>query len=534
MRRVIGFASAAVIGAAAAAPLVTATTGSRLVPPLEVSLSAATTCENLKSVSLPNTTITSAETVAAGAFTPPPANGRAGAAGRGRGPAANPYAEVPAFCRVTATLKPSADSDIKMELWMPTAGWNGKYQTAGNGGYAGNVGQQGLAAGVRRGYAIAATDTGHTGGAENMYGHPEKIVDFAYRALHETTVQSKALVAAFYGSGPKYSYFSSCSTGGRQALMEASKFPDDFNGIVAGDPAIYTSHQAAQQLWVGMAVHKDEASFIPAAKFPAIHKGAVAACDALDGVKDGVIENPRRCRFDPQALLCKNGDSNDCLTQPQVDAARKLYTAPVNPRTKQDVFPPLEPGSELGWGGMAGQNPFGYANDFYRFFVKKNPAWDYKTLDFDKDVAAAEKEWEGTFDFYHSNLKPFFARGGKLLQYHGWADPLITPGVSIDYYKLATKNSGFKSQQEIDDHLRLFMVPGMGHCAGGEGPSTVDWLKPMEEWIEQGKAPTTITASKVEMGETVRTRPLCMYPKEAVYKGSGSTDDAANFECRVR
>src|SRR5262245_46788575 len=230
------------------------------------SLSAATACENLKTISLHNTTITAAESVAAGAFTPPPpANGR-GARG-GRGPATNPYADVPAFCRVTATLTPSADSDIKMELWMPVSGWNGKYQTGGNGGYAGNIAQNGLAAAVKRGYAMAITDTGHTGGAASMVGHPEKMIDFGHRALHETTVKGKALVAAFYGNGPKYSYFNACSTGGRQALMEASKYPDDFNGIVAGDPAVWTSHQAAQQLWVGMAVHKDEASFIQPEKF---------------------------------------------------------------------------------------------------------------------------------------------------------------------------------------------------------------------------------------------------------------------------
>jgi feruloyl esterase len=529
MHSFVRAATAAVV-AALLTTMMTMMTGPRsAVPALTTLLFAATACENLSSLSLPNTTITLAQTVAKGAFAPPAtANGRGG---RGQAP---DYSDLPAFCRVTATLKPSADSDIKMELWMPASGWNGKYQTAGNGGYAGNLGQQPLAAALRRGYAIAGTDTGHVGGAQNMFGHPEKIIDFAYRAIHETTVTSKALVAAFYGNGPKYSYFSNCSTGGRQALVAASKFPEDFNGIVAGDPAIYTSHQAAQQLWVGQAVHKDEASFIPAAKFPTIHKAVVEACDALDGVKDGVIENPRRCKFDPQVLVCKNGDSENCLTQPQVEAARKLYAAPVNPRTKEPVFPPLERGSELGWGGMAGQNPFGYANDFYRFFVKKDPNWDFKTLDFDKDVAAAKSEWEGTFDFYNSDLKPFFARGGKLIQYHGWADPLITPGVSIDYYNLAIKNAGFKNQSEIDERMRLFMVPGMGHCNGGEGPSTVDWLGAMEQWIEQGKAPATILASKVENGQTVRTRPLCMYPKEAAYKGSGSTDEAANFECKAR
>jgi feruloyl esterase len=345
-------------------------------------------------------------------------------------------------------------------------------------------------------------------------------------------VQSKAIVATFYGSGPKLSYFDACSTGGRQALMEASKNPEDYNGIVAGDPAIWTSHQAVQQLWVAMAVHKDEASFIQPEKFPAIHKAALDACDALDGVKDGVIENPARCKFDPKVLECKAEDLNDCLTPPQVEAARKLYTAPVNPRTKEAVYPPLQPGSELGWAGLAGKQPFGYANDFYKYFVKKDPNWDYKTLNFDTDVAQAEKEWEGNFDYFHANLQPFFDRGGKLIQYHGWADPLITPGVSIAYYNAVSKAMG--GVGKMDDKLRLFMVPGMAHCGGGDGTSTFDMLAAIEQWVENGKAPVTIPASRVVNGAVVRTRPLCQYPKEAVYKGTGSTDEASNFECRIR
>ena len=529
MRRFLTF----VLAAFTLAFVFAALTPARYVDGVIPNLAAAASCESLASMAFPDATITLAQSVAAGAFVPePPANGRGARGGGGRDGNANPYADVPAFCRVTATLKPSADSAIKMELWMPMTGWNGKYQTAGNGAYAGTLGQQGLTQAVKRGYAIAATDTGHAGGAEAMFGHPEKMLDFGHRAIHETTVKGKALVAAFYGSSPKYSYFNACSTGGRQALMAASKYPEDFNGIVAGDPAIETTHMTAQQLWVGMAVHEDEASFIPPAKFPAIHKAALDACDALDGVKDGVIENPARCKFDPVVTQCKAEDTNDCLTPPQVEAARKLYTAPVNPRTKEAVFSPLEPGSELGWAGLAGMQPFAYANDFYRFFVKKNPDWNYKTLDFDKDVAAAEKEWEGNFDFFNSNLKPFFDRGGKLIQYHGWADPLITPGVSINYYNLSAKKAG--GVAKIDDKERLFMVPGMLHCGGGDGTSNFDTQAAIENWVEHGNAPVTIAASKIDNGNVVRTRPLCQYPKEAVYKGSGSTDEAANFECKVR
>src|ERR1700733_5086074 len=302
---------------------------------------AATGCEALARLSLPNATITSAQSVAAGAYVPPaPAGGAAGArggAGRGRGPQ---FTDLPAFCRVTATLKPSSDSDIKMELWMPAASaqgfgsWNGKFVVPGNGGFAGALAPAGLATALRSGYAAATTDTGHEGGSGAfMLDHPEKLTDFADRAIHETTVAGKAIVSAFYGNGPKFSYFNGCSTGGRQALTAAQRFPDDFDGIVAGAPAIFASHQAAGQIWNWQATHKDEASYIPPAKYAVLHEAVVAACDTVDGDKDGVLEDPTRCRFDPAGVQCKSGDGPTCLTAAQVEAAGKIYAGAKNPRT---------------------------------------------------------------------------------------------------------------------------------------------------------------------------------------------------------
>jgi feruloyl esterase len=314
---------------------------------VSAALASAAPCESLASLALPNATITSSAVVAAGEFVAPPT-------GRG-GPAPASFKEVPAFCRVLATLKPTSDSDIKIEVWMPAAGWNGKLQSLGNGGYAGAIGYPGLGAAVAEGYAAASTDTGHVGGTANFaLGHPEQLLDFAYRGVHEMTVASKKLIAAFYGNAPKRAYWNGCSTGGRQALTEAQRFPNDYDGIIAGAPANYTSHMTAGQLWIGQAVHKDEASYIPPAKYPAIHAAVLAACDAYDGVKDGVLEDPTRCHFDPGVLACKDGDGPSCLTAPQVEAARKIYSGPVNPRTKQQIFPGLEPGSENGWAGLAG------------------------------------------------------------------------------------------------------------------------------------------------------------------------------------
>src|SRR5262245_3455043 len=327
---------------------------------------AATPCDDLSKLSLPNTTITLAQTVPAGGFAAP--------AGRG---AANQFANLPAFCRIQATLKPSSDSDIKMELWLPVvASWNGKFVVPGNGGFAGAIAPAGLAANLRNGYAAATTDTGHEGGSGAfMLDHPERLIDFADRAIHETTEKGKALVAAFYGRGPRFSYFNGCSTGGRQALTAAQRFPNDFDGIVAGAPAIYASHQSAGQIWIWQATHKSPAAFLTPEKLSVLHEAAVAQCDAIDGVKDGVLEDPTRCKFDPKVVQCKDADAPNCLTAVQVEAARKIYAGASDSKGRH-IFSGLYPGSELGWAASAGAVPVGYAADVYKYVVMRDGNWD--------------------------------------------------------------------------------------------------------------------------------------------------------------
>ncbi len=492
----------------------------------------AGTCENLTSIKLPDAAITNATPVEAGAFTVP----------AGRGPAPN-FKDLPAFCRVFLTLTPSSDSDIKVEVWLPLSEWNGKFEGTANGAYAGTIGYAALADALRRHYAAANTDTGHTinSGAFAL-GHPEKVIDFGYRAVHEMSVKAKAIVTEFYGTAPKLSYWNGCSTGGRQALQEAQKYPEDYDGIVAGAPANNTTRMTMMQLNVGQAIHKDAASMIPPAKFKVIHDAVVAACDAKDGVRDGVLENPTHCKFDPKVLACKVatvnklviifGNSETCLMEPQVEALRRIYAPTVNPTTNETIFPGLEPGSELGWSMMIGPEPFSYANDFWKYMVMKDPAWDYKTLNFETDLARALQEDHGVVDATDANLAPFFAHGGKLIQYHGWNDPGIAPENSVNYYNKVVDTLG--GAEKTKDEYRLFMVPGMAHCRGGEGTDTFDMLAALERWREQGIAPEQIAASRLKKnGSIERTRPLCPYPQEAVYRGKGSTDDAANFSCKV-
>jgi feruloyl esterase len=485
----------------------------------------AASCESLASLALPDTTITSAQAVAAGAFTLPARPG-------GKGDASQAFKDLPAFCRVEATLKPSSDSEIKVEVWLPSSGWNGKFQSVGNGGWAGVISYAALGEGIRRGYATASTDTGHTGAnGQFALGHPEKLIDFAYRSEHEMTVKGKALTEAFYGNAPKHSYWNGCSTGGRQGLKEATRFPNDFDGIIAGAPANPRTHLAVQAIWLAHATLKDPASYIPKEKYPLIHKAVLDACDAMDGVKDGVLDDPTRCRFDPKVLECKGADGPACLTTPQVEAARKIYSPAKNPRTGEEIFPGFVPGTELGWAlKTGGPEPELNAFDHLKYVVFRDPHWDWRTFDFDKDVALADQIDNGTVNVNEANLKPFLGHG-KLLMYHGFADPNVTPLTTIKYYKSVVDTLG--GTKKTMDSMRLFMAPGMGHCRGGDGPDTFDVVSAMEQWVEKGKAPEQLIATHKTNGVADRTRPLCPYPQVARYKGSGSTDDAANFTCKA-
>jgi feruloyl esterase len=476
----------------------------------------AAPCESLRSLALPNTTVTAAEVVGPGQFAAP--------AGRGGGRGGNVFANLPAFCRVAATLKPSSDSDIKIEVWMPASGWNNKLLAAGNGGWAGSIGYNDLAGGVAAGYAAASTDTGHTGGSATfVVDHPEKVIDFAHRAVHEMAVAAKAIVAGFYGGGPRLSYFRGCSTGGRQALTAAQRYPRDFDGIIAGATAANASRLHGAQIWFAQQAHRDEASLIPANKYAAIHDAVLKACDALDGVEDRVLENPRQCKFDPAVLLCKDGDAASCLTAPQVETVKRVFAGP-------GLFPGLELGSENGWNGTLA-NPVGIANDMYRYLVFDNPGWDYRTLSIERDVAAFDKAIGATMNSSDTNLKPFFDNGGKLLMYHGWADPGIPAGNSVEYYTSVVNRLGGPAQ--TSNSIRLFMLPGVGHCGGGDGPSAFDSLGALDTWRDKGTPPDSIQASRSVNGAVEKTRPLCPYPQVAQYKGTGSTNDAANFACKA-
>jgi feruloyl esterase len=490
---------------------------------------SANSCDSLTGLTLPDTTITQAQTVRAGALALPRTPGQ------GLFAALTEVApkDLPAFCRVAITMKPSRDSDIKVEVWMPTSGWNGKFMAVGNGGWAGTISYSAMSAVLARGYATASTDTGHEGTALDgsfALGHPEKLIDFAYRAAHEMTVKAKAIIAAYYGVAPKLAYWNGCSTGGRQGLKEAQRFPADFDGIVAGAPANNWTHLMAQSLWVAQAVHKDEASDIPPTKYALIHNAVLQACDARDGVKDGVLENPTRCKFDPKVLECKGADGPSCLTAPQVEAVRKIYGPTTNPRTKREIYPGLVPGSELGWSNLAGPQPFEIPNGYFKYVVFKNPNWDFKTLNFDGDVAVADQIDNGAIAMTDPNLKEFFEHGGKLLQYHGWTDPGISPLNSVNYYESVLDAMG--GTNKVKDSYRLFMMPGMDHCRGGDGPNSFDSISVIERWVENRKAPDQIIASRLQGGKIERTRPLCPYPQVAIYKGAGSTDDASNFVCK--
>ena len=485
---------------------------------------AQPTCESLAGLRLAHASVTAATTVAA-------------------------TASIPAHCAVQATARPTGDSEIKFELWLPVSGWNGKYEQVGNGGWAGTVPVGSLAGPLRRGFAAAGTDDGHSGGtAEWAIGHPEKLTDFGYRAVHETRQQSAAIIQAFYARETSHNYFVGCSDGGREALMEAQRFGDDFDGIIAGAPANNWTHLLAGFLWNERALLDDPASMIPPAKLPAIQKAAVAQCDALDGVKDGLIEDPRACHFDPGPIRCKGAETDECLTAAQVTALRKIYAGPKNARTGAQIFPGYSPGVEgapdtwAAWiipGAKGSPQQFGFANSFYLQAVYEGLKTDFHALNFDTDVAYADEKAGPLLNSTNPDLRTFRAHGGKLIQYHGWGDAAIAPQNSIDYYEMV---QGFMTKYpngrgSVDDFYRLFMIPGMGHCGGCIGPNGVgDIAGALELWVEKGVAPEQFVGTGKSVSEPGKalTRPICAYPKVARYKGSGDINDAANFVCAVK
>ena len=448
-------------------------------------------------------TITLAQSVAAGAFTPP---GPAAPGG------AQAFSTLPAFCRVAATLAPTSDSDIKIEVWLPATGWNRKLQAVGNGGWAGTISYSAMAEALRRGYATASTDTGHIRprADRSRSAIPRKYIDFAYRSQHEMAVKAKAIVRAFHGRAPEYSYWNGCSTGGRQGVTEVQRYPNDFDGVIAGAQANPRTHLGVWQLSVGYEALKDPAAFIPPGKYPVIHRAVLDACDALDGLKDGLISDPTQCHFDPQALICKGDDGPACLTARQVETARAIMN-PAKTSRGEEIFPGYEPGNELGWGTLAaGPEPNTLAVDQYKFLVFKDPAWDWHTFNVDRAVATADKNDHGIINATDPNIEPFIRHGGRLIMYHGWADPLVAPGTSVNYYNSVVKALGGASKTM--SAVRLFMVPGMGHCAGGEGPNTFDMVTASTIGSSKAKRPTPSwrriprTASSTGRVRSVRIR----------------------------
>jgi feruloyl esterase len=510
--------------------------------------SAQNSCEKLKDLQLPNATITSAESVSAGNFKLPPG--------------LIPSIDLPAFCRVKAELKPSSDSLIKIEVWMPSEKWNGKFEQMGNGGLAGSINLFTLATGLKNGFATAATDDGHEAqGTDGSWaiGHPEKVKDFGYRAVHETNVAAKKIIVAFYSKPFRYSYFNGCSEGGREALIEAQRFPSDFNGILAGSPAHYWTPLMAAFAWNAQALN-DPASFFSQPKRLAVENAALAACGTQDGVTDKFIKDPLRCRFDPATLLCKDADSDTCLTQPQVTALKKIYEGPSNSATGKKISAGYETGAEAepGLPGISfvsyvfGAGPgmsLGamFSTSFYGAFVFEDPKWKFTQLIFDKDIATTDDKVGAIMNASDPDLRPFRAHGGKLIQYHGWNDGSPPPRHSVEYYEsVSAKIGGLEKTQNF---YRLYMVPGMMHCGAGPGPNdfgnffdlmpsdTADHniFLSLEDWVEKDVPPNGIIATKYTADNPAKgvsmTRPICPFPQQAKWNGNGDTSDAKNWTC---
>ncbi|GAC1544029.1 MAG: tannase/feruloyl esterase family alpha/beta hydrolase [Myxococcales bacterium] len=486
-----------------------------------------------------NTTITSAVEVTSGTLVTP---------------AKQTLTNLPAFCRVLGLSKPTSDSHIYFEVWLPSATWNGRFLSSGEGGYAGvpNYTRRGLDGGldelIRRGYATASTDKGHSS-ADPWWaiGHPERITDYLYRAKHLVTVAAKGLIRAYYGRPASHSYFNSCSNGGRQGLMEVQRFPEDYDGVVVGAPWNFQSHSNAGFVWDAQALSAPGAA-IPAARLPAIAAAVLARCDGADGLVDGVIADPPSCPFDPDTLLCRGADTKDCLTAPQLAALKKIYAGPVHPRSGASIFPGFALGGEATWTGLvtnlsaAGQGYFGN-------LVFQDRKWDYRKFDFDGDLAYADWAVGVPGNSIDPDMSAAKARGVKIIQYHGWSDQTLQPAYSPQYYETVARSMG--GLQETQEFYRLFMVPGMTHCYFGPGATSFggvgqqippvrdalhDVQTALEAWVEKGEAPEQLIATKytndaAATRKVLLTRPLCLYPAVPRYDGDGDPNDAASFTC---
>jgi hypothetical protein len=491
------------------ASMLLATLGFSIAATLAQSQAANDKCATLSAIELPHASVASAKAYAAGTFSGPPqmVTGADLTAF---------YSKLPAFCQVIIDSKPTADSDIKIEVWLPLEGWNGRLQGLGNGGFAGLIDHFELGAAIARGYAATATDTGHTGSpidAAWAPGHPEKVVDFGHRGIHEMTTLAKLVVQKFYGDAPKHSYFAGCSDGGREALMEAQRYPADYDGILAGAPANYWTALLSLGAVVTQAVSATPDSFIPPAKIPAIAQAVNAQCDKQDGVADGILNDPPQCRFDPAVLACKAGEATDkCLTPGQISTLKTIYGGVKDAHGKA-IFPGYLPGAEEGNGGwglwITGPAPGRglmafFANGYFSDMVYEKKDWKVQSFAVDADMKAATEKTADALNAVNADLSAFHARGGKLILYHGWNDPAIPAPNTVNYYEQVVAKAG---RSAADSSVRLYMVPGMQHCSGGVGVDVFGqsgtWAADpqknartaLEIWVEMGTTPGTIIAT---------------------------------------
>lgn len=444
------------------------------------------------------------------------------------------------FCRVDAHVSPASGSTVKMQIWLPTE-WNGKFAGVGGGGFNGGLGIASviLQRPTSNAFAAVVTDAGHdmSDTAEWALDNPEKVIDYGYRANHLGAVVGKAVVAAYYGTAAKRAYFHGCSNGGRDALMLAQRYPDDYDAIAVGAPAndftgLMASFARTAQISRAPGIE------LSAAKMALVHEAAIKQCDVLDGVKDGLIERPQSCSFDPVVLQCKSGEGASCLSKVEVGAVNELYRGAYTSAGHQ-VMPGLPVGSEYEWANwLTGPKAGGptMAQEFYRYMVYNDPEWNLGQFELDRDYAAAKREVGSLLDAVDPDLRPFIENGGKLLMYHGWDDAAIPAGNTLQYYAEVRRVVGSRA----DDAARLFMLPGVAHCAGGHGPDVIDYIEELDRWSGSGEAPERIVLTKYDTpfalvglpANALRTKPVCAWPKSAHYKGTGAIDDEASFVCR--
>lgn len=460
---------------------------------------------------------------------------------------------LPPYCAADVMASPVPGSRIGIVVWLPAENWNGRLLMVGNGGYSSAIAYHSLAEGIRNGFAVVATDTGHQGHDPAFArGNPERIVDWAWRAVHESVRTSAALVAAAYGRGAEYRYFAGCSTGGHQALMSAQRFPADFDGIIAGAPGHNRTHLNAGFLWQFLKNHDSKppyAPILPASKLELLHRAVLADCRASNGghagglADDPWLNDPFSCDFDPRTLLCTSAEDKHCLTRREVDAARSIYEGPTNPRTGERIYfgqlpgteiaggPPNLPGWSLYWADPA-EPDTPARTGFWKYWALHTDEWDWWSFDFDKDMQTTDERLAGTVNAMSPDLRDFRENGGKLLHYHGLSDAVVPASDSIDYFERVRRSL----DGDVSDFYRLFLAPGVHHCVGGPGADRIGMLDALVAWVERGAAPDRIVASRISerQDDTVVEfeRPLCAYPQLAVYEGAGDPNDADSFSCR--